>query len=264
LKDTDSIGELNKKYLKEDVINIIYKSNFLDNDRLKKIISLFQESKVIKISSDFLTSLIENDDTKKFRLILNHCIFDRNFIIKMLYHYKHHECMSDEQLKKSISNEINKINKDELNTAGNTPLIVACEKNNKDIVKILIKNGANINMKNQDGLTALFYACEKEKIEIAKLLFDNGADINKTSRYGDTPLLTACKKKNEVIAQYLIDKGDDIHKRNKSKNTCIILAIRYGCNNIVKELIERGVDLSITDRLGNTPLDTALSEMSRH
>jgi len=64
------IRKLNEKYLKEstsesnkviDIINIIYKSNFLDNDRLKKIISLFPE---IKISSDFLTSLIENDDTK--------------------------------------------------------------------------------------------------------------------------------------------------------------------------------------------------------
>ena len=45
------------------------------------------------------------------------------------------------------------------------------------IAQLLIQNGANLNLKNEDGLTALHLASSNDKNEIVELLLKSGAKI---------------------------------------------------------------------------------------
>ena len=79
----------------------------------------------------------------------------------------------------------------------------ACARGYKEIVEILLENGANLNSQNVIGATALHYTIEEEfegktfeiKVEIAKLLISKGANPNLVHLYcGD--VFTLAKRKN--------------------------------------------------------------------
>lgn len=70
-----------------------------------------------------------------------------------------------------------------------TPLLmIAVGQDEKDIVELLIANGADVNAKNNDNQTSLMLAVFKENIAIVKLLIDKGADVNAKDSYGKTVL----------------------------------------------------------------------------
>ena len=67
-------------------------------------------------------------------------------------------------------------------------LIKACEDGNLENVKSIIKSGGvNINTKNSDGETALIVASSCLYLEIVRYLIKNGADINAKDNNGRTP-----------------------------------------------------------------------------
>ena len=57
---------------------------------------------------------------------------------------------------------------------------------NKNLIDLLIANGANINVKDEDGNTPLHYG--KDNQTITKLLIANGADVNAKNKEGNTCL----------------------------------------------------------------------------
>ena len=63
-------------------------------------------------------------------------------------------------------------------TTGNTALNYAAMKNNLDIVKLLVKAGANLEKENDNGETPLYNAVHHNNIEIVKFLIESGANIN--------------------------------------------------------------------------------------
>ena len=76
---------------------------------------------------------------------------------------------------------------------GETPLIKAVKEGNYNIARILIENGADLNIQNEgDGSTALIEAVRTdrlrpvERVNIARMLIDNGADIHIQDKDGDT------------------------------------------------------------------------------
>ena len=56
-----------------------------------------------------------------------------------------------------------------------------------EVVQLLIKNGADVNIKNGDGATPLHSAAFLGRIDVAKLLLENGADIKARNNDGATP-----------------------------------------------------------------------------
>jgi uncharacterized protein len=85
-------------------------------------------------------------------------------------------------------------------------LIIATIYGYTEIIKILLANGADVNLMSVDGQTPLMWAARNGKIETAKLLIANGADVNKQSGAYNA-LEVAVVNGNKEIANLLKQVG---------------------------------------------------------
>jgi len=72
---------------------------------------------------------------------------------------------------------------------GSCILHVAAACAHVEVTKLLLENGADINLPNsKNARTALHYACKKGSLEMVEFLVDNGADVHCVDINGQTPL----------------------------------------------------------------------------
>jgi ankyrin repeat protein len=122
-----------------------------------------------------------------------------------------------------------------------------------DKVRELIQEGASINVKDQRGRTALHYAAAQGHKEIVELLLANGADVNaSTNFYMKTPAEFAMGAGHNEVAKLLISKGADISPLN--------FALHMGDLAKAKSLIEGGADVNKPTPYGTTPLQRAVDK----
>jgi ankyrin repeat protein len=88
-----------------------------------------------------------------------------------------------------------------------TPLHKAAAINWRDAVKLLIKNGAKINVRKRNGFTPLHNAVYRNCTASAKALIDAGANVNTIAEDGSSPLDTAIWRKNQPLVDYLKKHG---------------------------------------------------------
>jgi len=139
----------------------------------------------------------------------------------------------------------------------NSPLKCAITKEDLPLVQLLVKNGADVNLKDDSYVNEkpLIYAINKGNDEIIKYLIEQGAEINgPPTGYGEIPLFTAIRNGNGDIVKFLIDHGADVNLSNKKNLSILTTAIQFGNENIVKCLIDNGADVDILTRNGLTPL----------
>lgn len=87
------------------------------------------------------------------------------------------------------------------------PLHSACAISNFEIVRLLIRAGANVNAKQVQDVTPLHSAAHNGQTELAKLLIDNGADVNAKMESGQTPLFMAREKNFQETAELIKSNG---------------------------------------------------------
>ena len=83
---------------------------------------------------------------------------------------------------------------------GHTALMIAILSVNRDIAKLLIAKGANVNTKNFDKQTALMMATAQQDTELVELLICAGAKVNDQDKLKQTALMLAIDKGNFPIA----------------------------------------------------------------
>ncbi|MFN3234565.1 MAG: ankyrin repeat domain-containing protein [Gammaproteobacteria bacterium] len=175
---------------------------------------------------------------------------------------------------------------------GNTPLGTASYWHKNDLVKLLVKHGADVNA-GKDGTTPLHRACERGELELVKWLFEHGADIHMAGKFCGTPLMIACKKGHDELVDWLIAQGADINNCKNSRfspftlacdeghlelaerllvefgadinkagygGTALGLACRKGNDELVRWLVERGADINGCDDDSLTPFAKACEE----
>ena len=137
---------------------------------------------------------------------------------------------------------------------GDTALIVASIEGNKEIVQFLLDNGADIEAKDNSGFTALFWVVYNEDKEMAQFLLDNGADIEAKYDDGFTALHWSIYSKNQEIAQFLLDNRADIEAKDDMGNTALFRAVYNKDKEMAQFLLDNGADIEAKDDTGNTAL----------
>jgi len=186
-----------------------------------------------------ILSLLSNDN-----LVLNepNCLGETPLIIAVKY-YPTLDKYDSEENKQIIQNLIDKgsdINYTD--HSGKSALFHAVDNDLLDIVKLLIENGADVNMKleKRKQMSLLMYTIEKyisnyndpndKNIpDMIKYLIDNNALINDRDIEGNTPLIYALKNRDSRTAHYLINGGADITNVNEKGES--VLDIVNGIND---------------------------------
>lgn len=129
-------------------------------------------------------------------------------------------------------------NLDKKGNRGDTALIFALRGNHFRAAKALIDQGA-IDEANNDRCTPLMYASgkeynevNKEKRDIVRMLIERGADVNKVTLTGMTPLLCAAKADNIESMAVLIFAGAEYRERDWAAHS----EVMRGADGITEEM----------------------------
>ncbi|MDR0740112.1 MAG: ankyrin repeat domain-containing protein [Puniceicoccales bacterium] len=134
------------------------------------------------------------------------------------------------------------------------------------IRKLVTMDGVDVNLKYQSDESLLHRAAGKRcGLEIVRLLLNNGADINILDSFGENALHHASRLGMVPTVQLLVERGIDIHARNGSNWNALHMAARssFPSIDIVRSLIAAGVDPNARDDNGKTPLDLAIAKRER-
>ena len=94
-----------------------------------------------------------------------------------------------------------------------------------EIIRLLLQNGAEVNVKSNDGYTPLHYAAIRGHVEILHLLVENGADIEAQDSIGWRALHYAANYGHLPFMQELISRYHvDINARRNDGRTALWLA----------------------------------------
>ena len=150
---------------------------------------------------------------------------------------------------------------DEVDKEKKSPLMYACLAGRIDCVKLLIKKGANILLKDKlTKNTAYHFACKNGYLNIVKYFIENTEiKIDLPGEERMTGLMLACLYGHYTLVEYLLEKKSKINKKDKFKRTPLLHAIRGGHFKLVSYLLSRGADFEQADSSNNTPLHYACS-----
>ncbi|XP_035883522.1 kinase D-interacting substrate of 220 kDa isoform X2 [Phyllostomus discolor] len=144
---------------------------------------------------------------------------------------------------------------DERNECGQTPLMIAAEQGSLEIVKELVKNGANCNLEDLDNWTALISASKEGHVHVVEELLRCGADVEHRDMGGWTALMWACYKGRTEVVELLLSHGANPSVTGLQHSVYpIIWAAGRGHADIVRLLLQNGAKVNCSDKYGTTPL----------
>jgi hypothetical protein len=98
---------------------------------------------------------------------------------------------------------------------GASPLTLACEAGNPEIVASLLKSGANAKASRADGISALALCAGTSSSEALTALIAKGANVNATDLQGQTPLMWASSYNRVRAMKVLLSRGANIEATSK-------------------------------------------------
>lgn len=144
-----------------------------------------------------------------------------------------------------------------------TILMIASQyASNPDIIEYLIDNGADVNAVDDDGYTALIGALTYNSTpKVAEVLIKNRANVNVKNNLWDTPLMIATAKNVDLsIVKKLVEKGADINAQTQEGLSALLIASKMSDNpKLIGLLIKNGANLKQTTTAGADALLLASS-----
>ena len=171
---------------------------------------------------------------------------------------------------------------DEQDTDGNTLLHLAAQYGNADAVKLALRKGSSLTVRNNKGLRppdlarsrlqleliksgsklvdkhGLCSACREGNLTRVKTLLCLSSTVSCVDQSGNTPLHCACEGGQVSIASLLLELGAEVSARNKDGSTPLHLARQQGFQETANLLLEHGADPVAEDARGITPLYTTV------
>ncbi|XP_046580888.1 kinase D-interacting substrate of 220 kDa-like [Haliotis rubra] len=169
------------------------------------------------------------------------------------------------------------------------PVMEAALSRHRDVVKLLVRKGADISLVDEVGYNILHLACQGGDVETVKLvlsldmlavnsralknrtpgmlaareghrdlvefLVSKGEDVSLVDEYGNNMLHYACTKGDIETVKYILSLNVvDINSRGWNSRTPVIDAASGGNRDVVNLLVANGSDVSLVDVDGNNIL----------
>lgn len=120
------------------------------------------------------------------------------------------------------------------------PLMQAALEGNEDIVRLLLKSGADVGRSLPNGMTGLLFAAREGHTAIVQLLLSKGAKVDTAQKDGVTALMFAAQNGHVAIAELLLSKGAAVNAVQKNDMTALLFATQYGFATIREALLRWG------------------------
>ncbi|KAF2867352.1 ankyrin repeat-containing domain protein [Massariosphaeria phaeospora] len=130
---------------------------------------------------------------------------------------------------------------------GRTPLLLAAEYGHSETAKLLLDQGADIELHCEHYHNALCGASAEGHPEVVKLLLKAGAQVNAQSgQYGNALQAAAAKGNNQVL-KLLLDAGAEINMECGYYGCALYAAIEEDYEDTVQLLVEKGANVTGLD-----------------
>jgi ankyrin repeat protein len=134
-------------------------------------------------------------------------------------------------------------------STGSVPVVDAAMRGDRDAVRRMVKDGADVNSAEGDGMTALHWAAMKGDLPLAEMLLYAGANVKATTRLGAyTPLLLAARAGDPRMIAALAKAGADVNATTGTGVTPVMLAAASGDAEAVRVLAAAGADVNARER----------------
>ena len=211
----------------------------------------------VNITDDIFRAIRENDISNTIRILKR----DSSLLTSRdedtgysPFCFAVHACKSPEMLKALLKYgaDVNACSKN-----GSTPLHIASERNHITM-KFLIKSGAKVNIKDNKEKTPLDLAIEKHYLSGIVILLNNGADWTISENEAEDLLFESARQGHKNMTLILVRRGINVNIRDDQGKTPL-----HHCTNRRNAaiiLVESGALLDVQDNLGNTPLHYATNK----
>jgi len=243
-KDIKKIAEIknNDKNKRKDIVYEIYNKKLFTFKRLNFIVNDCFE--YLPVSSSLIKELIKSNKIELLDIIFSkYYLYDRKFVLKLLFYYKYKSQITTSDLEKKISKY--KITIENLNEEDTIfrYLKNPCKNGQLAVVKYLFQHGADINGEGSCGMRPLHLASNYGQENVVRYLLEHGVNINKKSKYGITPIQYACENGHETVVKILLEHGASIYTIY-NKGTVLHMACEEGYEQLVKIFVEHGVNVN--------------------
>ena len=139
---------------------------------------------------------------------------------------------------------------------GRTPVADGAMVGDREAVRALLQQGADVNAAQGDGMTALHWTALYGDGEMAKMLLYAGANVKASTRLGAfTPLVLASKSGHGSMVSTLFEAGANPNDATTNGTTALMLAAASGSVDAVAALLDRGASINATESaMGQTAL----------
>jgi ankyrin repeat protein len=137
-----------------------------------------------------------------------------------------------------------------------SPVADAAREGQRETVRSLLKDGADVNAAQSDGMTALHWSALANDVPTAEMLLVAGGSVKATTRLGaNTPLILASRSGRAEMVETLLNAGADPNQATSTGATPLMLAAGSGSVDAVSTLLARKADVNARESLrGETAL----------
>ena len=120
-----------------------------------------------------------------------------------------------------------------------TALHLASRGGHVDVVRVLLSQGADVNVQNKDKSTLLHLASRVDRVEVVRVLLEHGADMEAKDRNNFTPIESATYGGHLEISRIYLERGI-----RSLDPTSLHRASLVGNVEAIRDLLKEGEDVT--------------------
>ncbi|XP_071078455.1 inversin-like isoform X2 [Haliotis cracherodii] len=128
----------------------------------------------------------------------------------------------------------------------------------EEVKRLLSTPGVDVNSRGEWSMTPVMEAARRGHRDVVELLVSEGADVSLVDEDGDNILHLACMRGDVETVKYVLSLHVvDINSRGRGSRTPVMRAAYWGHRDVVELLVSEGADVSLVDVVGNNILHLA-------